>query len=72
MTLQPLPSEYKSDSVALGILLMIGFCFLAPLLDVFAKLASEKVPVGQITTVRFVGQACIMAVSYTHLRAHET
>ena len=68
MTSQPLSSEYKSDSVALGILLMIGFCFLAPLLDVFAKLASEKVSVGQITTVRFVGQACIMAFIMLLLR----
>ena len=59
---QPPSSEYKSDSVALGISLMIGFCFMAPLLDVFAKLASEKIPVGQITTVRFVGQAFIMAI----------
>ena len=62
MTPRPSSSEYKSDSVALGISLMIGFCFMAPLLDVFAKLASEKIPVGQITTVRFVGQAFIMAI----------
>ena len=68
MTVRPLYSEYKSDSVALGISLMIGFCFLAPLLDVFAKLASEKIPVGQITTVRFVGQAFIMVFIMLLLR----
>ena len=68
MTLPSSSSEYKPDSVALGITLMLGFCFLAPLLDVFAKLASEKIPVGQITTVRFVGQAFIMAFIILLLR----
>ena len=68
MIIKPLSRQYQPDSVALGITLMIGFCFMAPLLDVFAKLASEKVPVGQITTVRFVGQAFIMAFIMLLLR----
>lgn len=40
---------------------MLGFCVTAPLLDVAAKLASASVPVGQITTARFVVQCALMA-----------
>lgn len=43
-----------------GILLMLAFCVLAPLLDVCAKLASASLPVGQITLARFVVQAALM------------
>ena len=39
---------------------MLGFCFLAPLLDVFAKLASEQISIAQITTIRFLGQVFFM------------
>ena len=49
-----------SDRTSLGIGLMIGFCFIAPLLDVFAKLAAVEIPIAQITSVRFVGQAVFM------------
>ncbi len=49
------------DTTLLGILLMLAFCALAPLLDVAAKLAAENgVPVGQITTARFVVQTALM------------
>ena len=40
--------------------MMLAFCVLAPLLDVAAKLATATVPVGQITTARFVVQAALM------------
>jgi drug/metabolite transporter (DMT)-like permease len=40
---------------------MLGFCLFAPILDVAAKLASDTVPVGQITTARFVVQCALMA-----------
>ena len=40
---------------------MIGFCVTAPLLDVSAKLASDAIPVGQITAARFVLQSLLMA-----------
>jgi drug/metabolite transporter (DMT)-like permease len=43
-----------------GIGLMLAFCVLAPLLDVCSKLATETIPVGQITTARFVGQLAFM------------
>lgn len=40
---------------------MLAFCLLAPLLDVAAKLAAEGgIPVGQVTTARFVVQTAIM------------
>lgn len=44
-----------------GIALMLAFCVLAPLLDTCAKLATASIPVGQITTARFVVQAALMA-----------
>ena len=46
-----------------GVLLMLGFCILAPLLDASSKLAAETIPVGQITALRFVFQgACMLPV----------
>ena len=50
----------SSDRPLLGIALMLGFCVLAPLLDVCAKLAAEAVPVGQIVLARFFGQGILM------------
>ncbi len=50
----------STDKNILGIGLMLGFCLIAPVLDVFAKLASEEIPIAQITTIRFVGQAIFM------------
>lgn len=47
---------------------MLGFCLTAPLIDVASKLAAETLPVGQITTARFVVQAAIMAVICKVLR----
>ena len=47
----------NSDQTTLGIGLMMSFCFFAPVLDVFAKLAAVEIPIAQITSVRFVGQA---------------
>ena len=44
----------------LGIGLMVAFCILAPLLDMCSKLATETIPVGQITMARFVGQLVFM------------
>jgi drug/metabolite transporter (DMT)-like permease len=74
------------DTTLQGVLLMLAFCVIAPLLDVSAKLAAENgVPVGQITTARFVVQTALMlpvmlvmglglrlsprALAYTTLRA---
>jgi hypothetical protein len=49
-----------ADRILPGILLMIGFCMSAPMLDVAAKLAARTLPVGQITAARFVIQAALM------------
>ena len=54
-------SKASTDNVLTGVALMIGFCLTAPLLDVAAKLASDSIPVGQITTARFVLQCILMA-----------
>ncbi|MEO8241138.1 MAG: DMT family transporter [bacterium] len=46
-----------------GVLLMVAFCILAPLLDACSKLATTAIPVGQITAMRFVFQgACMLPV----------
>lgn len=49
------------DTTLQGILLMLAFCVIAPLLDVGAKLAAENgIPVGQVTAARFVVQTALM------------
>ncbi|MGS4945289.1 DMT family transporter [Meridianimarinicoccus sp. RP-17] len=55
-TLSPPP-----DRILAGVALMLGFCVTAPMLDVASKLASSSIPVGQITTARFVVQCALMA-----------
>ena len=45
---------------SIGILLMVGFCLLAPLQDSFAKLIGDAVAVGQIAATRFVFQAALL------------
>lgn len=51
----------NADHVLLGVVLMLGFCLTAPMLDVCAKLASDAIPVGQITAARFALQIVLMA-----------
>lgn len=51
----------SKDNTLAGVALMLGFCLTAPLLDVAAKLASDGVPVGQITVARFLVQCVLMA-----------
>ena len=48
------------DRIMLGVLLMLGFCLPAPRLEVAAKLASDAIPVGQITAARFLIQLGLM------------
>lgn len=48
------------DRPLFGIVLMLGFCVTAPLIDVASKLAAETIPVGQITAARFVVQGLAM------------
>lgn len=49
------------DRILPGVALMLGFCATAPLIDVASKLAVQAIPVGQVTTARFIVQAAIMA-----------
>ncbi|MDE3240866.1 MAG: DMT family transporter [Paracoccaceae bacterium] len=49
------------DRVPLGVAFMLGFCAIAPLIDVFSKLASQHVSVGEVTLARFVVQGALMA-----------
>ena len=49
-----------NDRILPGVALMLGFCAIAPLIDVASKLASATVPVGQITLARFVVQGVLM------------
>ena len=51
---------YLNDRVVLGIVLMLGFCLTAPLIDVASKLAAASIPVGQVTTARFIVQGALM------------
>ncbi len=48
------------DRPLLGILLMLGFCIVAPMGDAVAKLLGETVPLGQLLLVRFALQAVIL------------
>lgn len=48
------------DRVLIGVALMLGFCLTAPMIDVFAKLATQRVSVGQVTLARFSVQAALM------------
>lgn len=51
----------NTDRPVLGILLMLGFCVLAPLGDSIAKLLGDTIGVGQLVTVRFALQVAILA-----------
>lgn len=49
-----------ADRPLLGILLMLGFCVVAPMGDAVAKLLGEVMPLGQILFVRFAVQALVL------------
>lgn len=44
----------------LGIMLMVGFAVVAPMIDVFAKLAGQNLPVAQLTAARFLIQSALL------------
>ncbi len=48
------------DRILLGVLLMLGFCLIAPLIDVAAKLATAFVTIGMVTMARFAVQGVLM------------
>ena len=57
MTRSPTPD---TDRPVIGILLMLGFCVIAPLADSFAKLLGAAIPILQLLLVRFVFQVGIL------------
>ncbi|MEX5563193.1 DMT family transporter [Pseudophaeobacter sp. 1A16562] len=48
------------DRPLLGILLMLGFCILAPLGDAVAKLLGQHIPLGELIFVRFAAQVILL------------
>lgn len=50
-----------ADRIPLGVAFMLGFCAIAPLIDVCSKLAAQTVSVGEVTLARFLVQAALMA-----------
>ena len=48
------------DRPLLGIMLMLGFCVLAPIGDAVAKILGHTVPIGQLVLVRFAVQVILL------------
>ena len=48
------------DRPLLGIMLMLGFCIVAPMGDAVAKLLGQSVPLGQLLLIRFAVQAVLL------------
>ena len=59
-----------ADRILPGVVLMLAFTMLAPLLDVSAKLASPHVPVSQIAAARFIVQGALMLPVVLIMRLH--
>ncbi|KAA0916048.1 DMT family transporter [Aquicoccus porphyridii] len=60
-----------TDRTTLGILLMIGFSIVAPVMDSFAKATPEEVPVLQILAARFGIQAfLLLPIAFWMQHAH--
>ena len=67
VVMEPSSPMQVGEHVFRGVLLRIAFCLLAPLLDVFAKLAAQKIPVAQITAARFLLQSLFMCSVLSYL-----
>ncbi len=50
----------SQDRPLLGIMLMLGFCIVAPMGDAVAKKIGETMPLGQLLFVRFAVQAALL------------
>ncbi len=48
------------DRPLLGIMLMLGFCVIAPVGDAVAKILGQTVPIGQLVLIRFAVQAVLL------------
>jgi drug/metabolite transporter (DMT)-like permease len=60
------------DRILPGVALMLGFCALAPLIDVASKFASQAVPVTQVVFFRVLVQAVLMLPVLLILRLRVT
>ncbi|MEO0504214.1 MAG: EamA family transporter, partial [Pseudomonadota bacterium] len=50
----------SQDKPLLGVVLMLGFCIVAPMGDAVAKLLGQSVPLGQLLFIRFAIQALVL------------
>ncbi|MBU0583786.1 MAG: DMT family transporter [Alphaproteobacteria bacterium] len=50
----------RADRPLLGIMLMIGFCAMAPVADAMAKLLGGRVPLSEMLLVRFAAQGLLL------------
>ena len=50
----------RQDRPLLGIVLMLGFCVIAPLADAVAKLIADTVPLAELVFFRFAVQAAVL------------
>ena len=51
----------SNDRILRGVVMMIAFCLIAPLIDIASKLAVQTVPVSAVTMARFLVQGVLMA-----------
>ena len=58
----------QPDRILPGVAMMIGFCAIAPLIDVCAKLATDAIPAAQVTLARFAVQGAVMVPIMLALR----
>ena len=52
----------SSDKPLIGILMMVGFCALAPMGDAIAKYLGAAVPLAQLLLARFAIQAILLTM----------
>ena len=48
------------DRTTTGILMMVGFCIIAPIMDAFAKATPHEIPITEILTARFTIQIVLL------------
>ncbi|MEO0937268.1 MAG: DMT family transporter [Pseudomonadota bacterium] len=56
------------DRPLLGIMLMLGFCLVAPMGDAVAKILGDRMPLGQLLLIRFAVQAAVLIPLVVFLR----
>ena len=53
-------ADLTADRPVLGVMLMLGFCILAPMADAIAKGLGERIPVAQLVFIRCAVQAMVL------------